>query len=701
VSGSERRVGSALGAALGVTALVLVGANPRAQTGAPPTPTFRTNTELVLVNVVARDKSGALVRGLTRDDFIVLEDGKPQTVVRSEFEELDRPSPAAPVEAGAPNLRGGSARPILGSSANSAPSAVRAGVELHDRRLMVLFFDLTSMQQDETLRVVDASRQYIESRLTPADLVAVVSLSTSWQVVQDFTDNRESLRKAIDSLDPNGGQGFEAGATGDSDGTADNGASFTPDETELNIFGIDRRLEALRAIVDALSGIEQRKSIVYFSSGMSQSGLDNRVQLRTVIDRAVRANVAIYASDARGLQAMVPGGDATSASVRGTGAFSGEAMAGQFDRLAASQDTLTTLAEDTGGRALLDENEIGRVFDQVIADTSAYYVLAYSSTNPARDGKYRRITVRTRRPGVLLEYRAGYYAPRDFAHSRRDDREQQLTDALQSDLSPTDLHVYLEAAYFRMEENRYSVPVSIVVPGSEVPFARTGRQDRATLDVLGGVIDERRRPVARVRDTVTLRVEGATNVRRKTVQYQTSFELPPGTYRLKVIVRENAQGTMGSYETELRVPDMRRQPLKVSAVVIGSRVEPDEGRGIRALVHDGLALVPNVVHAVSRAQHLYFQYEVYEPAIQSGTGASGNAVRLITSLTFFRNGVRVYETPLTELGEISDPERRASVFRLDVPASLLEPGRYTCQVNVIDDVAGTFAFPRLMVFVVR
>ena len=148
----------------------------------------------------------------------------------------------------------------------------------------------------------------------------------------------------------------------------------------MNIFNTDRRLEALRALADALGGIDERKSVVYFSSGMSQTGLENRIQIRAVIDHAVRANVAIYAADARGLQAMVPGGEAQMASVRGNQAFTGQSMSSQYDRMAGSQDTLTTLSEDTGGRAFLDSNDLGRVFKRVVEDTSVYVRAGFSGT---------------------------------------------------------------------------------------------------------------------------------------------------------------------------------------------------------------------------------------------------------------------------------------------------------------------------------
>lgn len=659
-------------------------------------PTFRADLELVLVNVVVRDRTGAVVRGLTRDDFILTEDGRPQTVSTFSFEALEaRPAtrPAAPPPIlTAPAVDAGPGAPAL--------PATPVEADLQNRRLVVLFFDLSSMQPEEVERAVQSAREYVEKKLTAADLVGITTLSTSLDVVQDFTPDREPLLAALDAIDGKSGQGFAEGAAGETEGTPDTGAAFTADDTEFNVFNTDRRLEALRSLTGALSGIQQKKSVVYFSGGMSQTGLDNRVQLTTVIDRAVRANVSIYTADARGLQAIVPGGDASTASARGQGAFSGRATARQFDRAAASQDTLATLAEDTGGRAFLDTNDFGVVFDRVIADTAAYYILGYTSTNPARDGRFRRIRVRATSSDLRLEYRAGYYAPRDFAHSSRGDREQQLQDQLFADVSATDLAVYVAAAYFRRTDRRFRVPVSLVVPGSEVPFTRASDRDRATLDLLGIVRDAQQRPVGRIRDTIRLAVEGEKDVRRKNVQYQTLFELPPGKYRFKVVVRENQDGAMGTFETDLLVPDLRAAPVKVSSVVLGTQVQPATKRSARSpLARAGTELVPNVAQVVSAAQRIYFYYEVYDPSPAGEANAGG--IRLLTSIAFYRNGVRVYETPLVEATSLTLPDQRASTFRFDVPAASLRPGFYVCQVNVIDDVAGTFAFPRLALYVRR
>ncbi|HKB10117.1 MAG TPA: VWA domain-containing protein [Vicinamibacterales bacterium] len=662
-----------------------------AQTHPSTNQVFRSGTELVLVNVVVRDKSGAVVRGLTRDDFVIAEDDKPQTITSFDFEELDAPQQAQDGPATAP-------QPILAPPARPAAAPRRTApadtpaIDMHGRRLIVLFFDLSAMQPDEIERSVKAAHDYIDRRLSPVDLIAVVSFSTSLRVDQDFTVDRAALAAAIDGYGVASGQGFETGATPDDD-SPDNGAAFTADDTEFNIFNTDRRLDALQTLADQLAGIEQKKSVIYFSSGISQQGTDNQVQLRRTVDRANRANVSLYAADMRGLQALVPGGDATAASLRGTSAFSGASTRNQTDRLAASQETLTIIAEGTGGRAFFDSNGFDAVFDRVVNDTSAYYVLGYSSTNTARDGRFRRIRVKLRRPDLKIEYRSGYYAGRDFAHSTKDDREQQLQDQLLADLSSTDLSAFVSSAYFRIADARYYVPLSLVVPGYQLPITKATDKSKATIDVLGIVRDEQRRPVGRIRDTVRLSPDAADDLKKKTVQYESGFEMPPGKYHVKIVVRENQDGTFGSYETDFVVPDVKRQAVKLSSVIVGTQLEPVSRKNdANPLIRDGRELIPNVTRVVSAGQHLYFYYEVYDPA---------SPVKVLTSISFFRGRHRAFETPLIERTGLGGAGGKAAVFQFDVPAASLRPGLYTCQVNVVDDSAGAFSFPRLQLYIRR
>ena len=211
--------------------------------------------------------------------------------------------------------------------------------------------------------------------------MAIAAVGSTLQIVQDFTADREVLSAALDRFAAGDSLGFQDGTAPTGEETEADG--FVADDTEFNIFNTDRRLAAIEQLSDTLAPIQQKKSIVYFSSGMTQRGEDNQVQLRAAIDRAVKANVSIYPVDTRGLTAIVPGGAASQASGRGgSSMFSGRGVSRQFDSQSASQDTLVALASDTGGKAFLDTNDFGGVYTKVIADTSAYYLLGYSSTNP-------------------------------------------------------------------------------------------------------------------------------------------------------------------------------------------------------------------------------------------------------------------------------------------------------------------------------
>jgi hypothetical protein len=164
---------------------------------------------------------------------------------------------------------------------------------------------------------------------------------------------------------------------------------------------------------------------------------------------------------------------------------------------------------------------------------------------------------------------------------------------------------------------------------------------------------------------------------------------------VKVVVRENVDGRMGSFETGVFVPDLRQAPVKVSSVTLSTQVRPVTGqRSESPLVRQGLELLPSLTHVVDRTQKMYFYYEVYDPETRDG----GSAL-LKTSLAFYRGPVKVFETPLVERSDLDAADRRAALFQFEVPAEAFKPGLYTCQVNIIDDVAGRFAFPRLALYV--
>jgi hypothetical protein len=204
------------------------------------------------------------------------------------------------------------------------------------------------------------------------------------------------------------------------------------------------------------------------------------------------------------------------------------------------------------------------------------------------------------------------------------------------------------------------------------------------------------------------------------VQYGTSFELPPGLYRLKVVIRENQLGTFGSFDSTLVVPNLDRNPLRLSSVVLASQLQPVARKNAsNPLQRDSQELVANVARVVTAAQPMIFYYEVYEPGKpppappgQSGKSGDGAAavrpagspghappIRVLSNIAFYRGSRRVLQTDLVTAQQINIADRTAVSFEMSVPAGALEPGLYTCQVNVIDDTAGTFAFPRFQLYV--
>ena len=659
---------------------------------------FRVQSDLVLVNVTVRDKSGNIVQNLKPEDFTILEDNKPQKVVSFDIENIDAVANQDVAQAQAPT------GPPPSSPAGATASSNTTD-QFKDRRLIVLFFDLSAMEPDEIGRAATSAERYVDTQMAPADLLSIVSLGSSLLVNQDFTADHESLKKQLQAFSAGSGQGYEEGTTGTTEETPDTGQPFTADDTEYNIFNTDRRLEALRSVAEKLSHLQQKKSLIYFSSGMDRTGIENQSELRAAINAAVRSNLAIYTMDLRGLQAIVAGGEAQNASLRGTSPYSGQSMINALNSNFTTQETLVTLASDTGGKAFLDSNDFSQVFKGVQQDTSTYYLLGYRSTNPARDGRYRRITVKVNVPGVKIDYRRGYYAPADYQHSTKEDKELQLQEQLASELPATDLPLYLSAAYFRMETRKYYVAVSLVVPGSEIPFTRNSDRDKANLDVIGLVLDSEQHPITRIRDTVKLAVDTSAQVRKKNVQYDTGLNLPPGKYHLKFVVRENQTGRMGSFETDLVVPDLKSQPLKMSSIVLASQIQSAKKGGAPSpLIRGGEEIIPNVTHVFSATQHLKLYYEVYDPGHTnapqaSQTGPANSGIHLLTSVAFFRGKAKVLESSLVEVTELNARDRKAGAFQLDLPLGSLRPGFYTAQVNVIDDESGAFLFPRFALLI--
>lgn len=662
------------------------------------------NANIVLTNVVVRDKkTGALVKDLKPADFTILENNKPQKIASFDYENVDE----AAVLNEKTTTGKASVADLLEHNFAANPT------QLRDHRLIVLFFDLSSMQDEDIDRAVDAATKYVNEQMQPADLVACVSMSTGLTMDQDFTSDKTALMHAINGYNGTDTTGFQNGSTGSTDGTSDDTTQFAADDTEYNSLNTDRELMAIRAIAKSLERVDQRKSMIYFSGGLTRNGIENQASLRAATNEAAKANMAIYSVDSRGLQALPPVGDASKGSLRGNSAYTGSAATAQLAANYGSQETLGTLAADTGGKFFSDSNDFGPAFQQVQHDTEAYYIIGFHSTNPAQDGSFRHLTVKVNRNDVSLQYRQGYYAPADFLHQKTEDRELALQEQMHSDIPATDVAVYLQAMYFRQAENLYYVPVSLIVPGSQIPFIKNGDRDKASIDILGRVQNAQGITVGTVRETVKLALDESQQVQRRNIQYSTGFTLAPGKYRMKFVVRENQTGAMGAFEigddkneNDFIVPELKKAPIKLSSVLVASQRTPNTTKNSpNLMVRDGVEYVPNIAHVFRQDQHLYFLYEVYDatkeknaPAPAAAPGLErreGGPVHVLTSIEFLNGGTKVYETPLVSADVVNVPQRNAVAFQFDVPLTGLKPGTYICQVNVIDDAGGSFSFPRM------
>jgi len=665
---------------------------------------FEATTQLVVVNVSVKGKDGEPVDNLKASDFVVTEDGKPQQLKVFEFQKLEdavlpaiTPPPAQLKKRPDPSEPKAEA-PVKSAVATQIATAASGEVKYKDRRLLVFFFDQAGMPVADQLRAQQGALKFLQSQITQADMVSVMAYSTDLRILQDFTNDRDALARIIQGLTI-GETGMENGATGD-DAEADTEAAYSQDDSEFNLFNTDRKLAALESAVKMLGGLAEKKALVYFASGMSKTGTDNQAQLRSTVNAAIRANVAFYPVDTRGLVASAPLGDATKASPGGRGMYSGDSQRSQRNSFQSQQETLYTLASDTGGKAMLDNNDLSEGIVQAQKDIASYYILGYYSTNTALDGRYRRIKVQfASKLNAKLDYRSGYFAGKQFKQFTSSDRERQLQEALMLGDPVTDLTVALEVNYFRQGRDRYFVPVSVKIPGTDIELAKKGGAESTRLDFIGEIKDAKGALQGTVRDNVTVKLKGETagQLSKRNLEYSTGFTLQPGTYTLKFLARENETGKMGTFETKFLIPDLTTEQkyLPISSVVLSNQREKLEAAVASAerdrrliaanpLVQDNQKLIPSVTRVFRKDQEMYVYLEAYQPQAES-------TEMMMATVSFYRGKVKAFETAPLAITEGLNPRSKAVPVRFSVPLAKLQAGRYTCQVNVLNPGMQKFA----------
>jgi VWFA-related protein len=678
-----------------------IGQNAPSDAGAPAT--FSTSSQLVIETVNVKDKNGKPVEGLTAKDFTVTEDGAEQTIRFFEYQKLPEAIDAEPpITTVAPPLKKLPETQIT----TEKPGDLR----YQGRRLLVLYFDMSAMPPPDQLRAITAAEKFIRTQMTPADRMALMRFdSGAVRVMSDFTDDRGRLVSILETMIVGEAQGFDETTSDDS--TPDTGAAFGQDDSEFNIFNTNRQLSALQTAAKMLGQLSEKKSVLYFASGLRLNGLDNQAQLHATTNAAIRAGVSFWPIDARGLVAQAPIGDATQGSPGGRGMYTGASALAMTTNFQQSQDTLFALAADTGGKALLDNNDLARGIVQAQNSVSSYYILGYYATNTALDGKFRRIKIALNNgASATLDYRQGYFAGKIFGKFTTAEKERQLEDALMLGDPITELTIAMEIDYFQLNRAEYFVPVVVKIPGRELALARKGGAERTLIDFIGEVKDEFGSTIQNVRDKEDIKLSGETAAKlaKQPIEYVTGFTLLPGKYKIKLLARDAETGRIGTYETAFVIPNLNKElkRIPISSVVLSSqRVDlkeaiynslksKDQAETSNPLVQEGQKLIPSVTRVFSKSREMYVYLQAYEQGVTS-------TEPLVAFVTFYRGQSKVFETPPRSVTDALNNRLKTMPVRFDLSLDPLSPGAYNCQVTVLDPMGQKVAFWQAPIIVVQ
>jgi VWFA-related protein len=620
-------------------------------------PVFSVESAMVVVDMTVRDGKGKLIEDLKREDFRIYEDNVLQNIVTFSAENVAIGPAAAVVDQGDGKTEASQSKsqPVVNLALN--PAAPVKKEDLADKRLVILFFDLSSLETENLLRSVDAARDFIAQQTGPQDLMAIATYSSTLSLVQDFTNDRKLLLQILNEI---ASEESEESATETGTSSESSDEVFVPDSIQFNVFNTDRRMAALETLAKMYREFPERKSLIYFSSGMTTTGVENNAQIRSTVDNANRSNMSIYTVDSQGLVALPPGGDASRGSAGG-GAFGGSGMIQQRNSLSSSQETLVTLSHDTGGRSFSDSNDLSLAMKQAQADTNVYYILGYLSSNSKEDGKYRKIRVELIRPGLRIAHRPGYFAAKAFGQLSQQEKDLQLAQAMNVERPFVDVPLILEADYFRKENNTNYVPISIEILGEGLKFEEKGANREGKFEFVAQAFDLKGRVTGIARDAVSLKlpVEKAEKLKSGGIFYSTGFQLRPGAYKLRFLVRDNVTGKLGSFEQPINVPVFDLKKLAISSIILGNQLTNARGDADSTISRQGAMrrfqqmmptydpmvmgnkkVVPSIGNVFLARQTVYVYFQVYGAAEDKET----QKPCIETDLMLIRDNTKILET---------------------------------------------------------
>ena len=650
-------------------------AQPQPQTPPQtPPPTFRVEINYVEVDAIVTDASGNPVSNLTEQDFEVLEDGKPQKI--SAFSLVNIPVDRAE-------------RPLF-ASAPIEPD-VQSNEEVDGRVYLIVLDDL-HIHPLRTPRVKTAAKLFLERHFAANDLAAIVYTSGRADAGQEFTNNRRLLLAAVDRFM---GRKLRSSTLErleqyrNTQGMRTQGERVDDPALAERGFNARNTLESVRNLAEFLAGVRgRRKAMLLFSEGIDYDIHDvftNR-DATTIIDSsrdaigaATRANVAIYSIDPRGLTSL--GDEGIEVDSFPDDPTTGITSTGMMDELRLAQDSLRTLSDETGGFAAVNRNDFNGAFERVVRENSSYYVLGYYPTNDRRDGRFRKIEVHVKRPGLQVRSRKGYQAPRGRAPETKAAATPAATairTGMSSPLPMAGIGMRAFAAPFKGNAPNAAVAVAVEIDAGAFQYAEKNGLFTNDLELAVTASDAKGKIHPGQSNSINLAFKPDTLARVKARGFRvvSQIDLPPGRYQLRVSAAEST-GKVGSVFYDLEVPDFHKAPFTMSglALTAASAGQTPTARAKDPL-KDFLPAPPTARREFQRGDELALFAEIYENA----AGAPAHKVDITTTVRSDQGRVLFQNQEERNSTELQGG-RGGYGYTTRIPLTDLEPGVYVIHVE--------------------
>jgi len=669
----------------------LTAAAPQAPAQQPPT--FRVEVNYVEIDARATDAQGKFINDLTAKDFQVFEDGAPQTI--KVFARVNLPIERQD--------------PPLFRNAPIEPD-VRSNRDEFNGRVFILVLDDLQTDARRSIRVRRAARQFIERYIGANDLAAVVYTSGAADRGQEFTDSRSRLLAAVDKFL---GNKLPSEFMSKLDDYYRSQVMRDPvRDTNLAERGHKARnsLLTLRNLAQYLSSVRGRhKAVVWFGEGIDYD-LDNpftpdfsvlRDTMKAAIDEATRAGVSFYGVDARGLGA---GLDET-IDIGGVPAddpyFTSPSTAIQ-NEVRRAQDNLRVMSEQTGGFAIINQNDFNTGFQKIVEDNSNYYVLGYYPSNDKRDGRFRKVDVRVSRPGAKVQARNGYTAPKGKPAATAANMDSkvppEVLDALANPIPSAGVQLSIFAAPFTGPSPKASILVAVEFSPKTLRFVEENGKFNEDLELHVLAVDASGRMQDGGPTTMPLRLSAPNHdaVMANGFRVLRRLTVPPGRYQIRAAAKESNGNEVGTVTQTLDVPDFSRGPLHMSGIVLTAQSAirtPTANSDLQ--LKDVLPGAPTATRDFPRGDTLAIFVEIYD-----NQPAPTHRVA-ISSAILAEDGREMFAAADERSSEELQGKKGGYGYTRELPLTQLAPGRYVLRVSARSLISNGVTATREVEFRIR